>query len=72
VASQQPPRAPIREVFVVRLWRETQNSPIWLGQVQHVRTGQTVYVRGAKELLDYIQSQMDNADSAPKAKRGLK
>jgi hypothetical protein len=61
-----------RETFIVRLWRERADSPIWLGQVQHIRTGQVVYVRGPKELLDYLQGQMDQPDSAPKKKIGLK
>lgn len=67
---QDLPRPSAREVFIVRLWRGARSNPAWLGQVQHVRTGQIVYVRGARALLAYLQRRIE--PRAPKTPRGLK
>ncbi len=52
-----------REVFVVRLWRETRPGAGWVGQVQRVRTGVVVRVRNPAELLKYLASQFLEVDS---------
>ena len=72
VSTPHPARPSSREVFIVRLWSKTRARPIWLGQVQHVRTGQVAYVRGLKELLDYMQQRMDEPATARKKEQGLK
>jgi hypothetical protein len=66
------PSASAREVFIVRLRSETRARPTWLGQVQHVRTGQVAYVRGLGELLAFLSSQMEQPDAAQVEPKGLK
>ncbi|CAG0931815.1 hypothetical protein TFLX_02290 [Thermoflexales bacterium] len=61
-----------REVFIVRLWRETQDGATWQGQVQHVRTGTTVRVRNTRELLDYLADQFKETDAPPAREKGLR
>ena len=62
-----------RQVFIVRLWRERRGKPIWLGQVQHVRTGQVAHTRGLKELVDYLASHLvDETESVAVKKTGLR
>ena len=61
-----------REVFIVRLWRETQGNATWQGQVQHVRTGTTVHVRNPHELLDYLADQFEETNAAPAREKGLR
>jgi len=61
-----------REVFIVRLWRETQDSATWKGQVQHVRTGALVCVRSPRELLDYLTDQFKETDAPPAREKGLR
>lgn len=48
----------VKKAFVIRLWRDTTNLLEWRGEVQSVQTGETVYIRSAGELLDYLQQQM--------------
>ena len=61
-----------REVFIVRLWRETQDSATWKGQVQHVRTGVLVCVRSPHELLDYLADQFKETKAPPAREKGLR
>ena len=62
-----------REVFIVRMWRETQgNTLIWKGQVQHVRTGVLVCVRSPHELLDYLADQFIETDAPLAREKGLR
>ncbi len=68
----QPIGDSAREVFIVRLWRETQDNAIWKGQVQHVRTGALVYVRCPRELLDYLADQFKETDAPPAREKGLR
>ena len=68
----QPIGDSAREVFIVRLWRETQDSTIWKGQVQHVRTGTLVYVRSPRELLDYLADQFKETNAPPTREKGLR
>ena len=62
-----------REVFIVRLWRETQDSAmIWKGQVQHVRTGALVCVQNPRELLAYLADQFEETEAPPTREKGLR
>jgi hypothetical protein len=47
-----------REVFVLRLWNSLQTHS-WVGEIQHVRSGQIMYIRSPQELLVYLQNQME-------------
>jgi hypothetical protein len=48
------------QVFIVRFWRESRElegaHPIWRGSVEHVPSGQRVYVKNYKEVEDAISS----------------
>lgn len=54
----------IREVFVLRLWHSSQNHS-WVGEIQHVRSGRIMHLRNQAELLAYLETQMESADSSP-------
>ncbi|MBU1747201.1 MAG: hypothetical protein KKA73_05895 [Chloroflexi bacterium] len=41
--------------FVVRIWREEEDTPAWRGWVQHAGTGEETYVRELDELLAFIE-----------------
>jgi hypothetical protein len=42
------------QVFIVRFWRETRElegaHPIWRGSVEHMPSGQRIYVKNFKEV----------------------
>ena len=49
-----------RNSFLIRIWWESARSvgdgqPAWRGWVQHVRSGETAYVRDWEELLHFIE-----------------
>ena len=52
----------VKEIFIIRLWRDTADPLVWRGEVQRVRTGEAVYIRSAGELLDYLQQQMQSSE----------
>ncbi len=45
----------LREVFILRLWRESPDDQFLRGQVQHVRSGKVTAVRSLQELTDYLE-----------------
>lgn len=49
----------VREVFIVRLWRERKPDSDWNGQVQHVSSGDMTAIRNLDDLLDFFQNQLD-------------
>jgi len=53
----------VKKAFVIRLWHDTTNLLEWRGEVQSVQTGETVYIRSAGELLDYLQQQMQSPEN---------
>ncbi|MBM3130223.1 MAG: hypothetical protein FJ009_16560 [Chloroflexi bacterium] len=56
-------RSSARQVFIVKLWRSARAKPAWLGQVQHIPSGQIVHVRSAKELFAYLRRQIETETS---------
>ncbi|NOZ49611.1 MAG: hypothetical protein GXP37_06105 [Chloroflexi bacterium] len=58
-----------RQSFVVRIWTEppTGKDPtsVWRGWVQHVRSGESVYIQSPQELLDFIHGWFGSFDPPP-------
>jgi len=54
------------QVFVVRFWRETRElegaHPIWRGSVEHLPTGQRMYVKNLKEAESVMSSFVPEAE----------
>ena len=63
------------QVFVVRFWRETRElegaHPIWRGSVEHLPSGQRVFVNNFKEAEDVMTSFVPEAEET-KRDNGLK
>jgi hypothetical protein len=49
---------PLRKIFIVRLWADTDGQWAWQGEVQHAETGELQRIHSAGELLDYLQQTM--------------
>lgn len=47
-----------RESFVIRLWQRETDPDTWLGEVQHVATGETAVIRHLGELTAVIKKLM--------------
>ena len=52
-----PARKPANQAFVLRLWREDDEDEcgIWRGWIQHVSSGETVFVQSLPDFLDFIE-----------------
>lgn len=54
------------QVFIVRFWRETRElegaHPIWRGSVEHVPSGQRVYVKNFEEAKGVMASFVPPAE----------
>ena len=50
-------RKPTNQAFVLRLWREDNeaDSGIWRGWIQHVGSGEKVFVQNLPDFLDFIE-----------------
>jgi hypothetical protein len=58
-AMQQRTHAPVVS-FVIRLWAERRDvaaAPEWRFRVQHVQSGEGVYVRTLADLLTFVERQ---------------
>lgn len=63
--------------FVVRIWRERGGSAqeqevIWKGWVQHVLSGESVYVQNVDELLAFMERWTGQLGSPGTLPKGLK
>ena len=47
-----------RESFVIRLWQRETDSITWLGEVQHVGSGETAVIRSLSELAGVVERLM--------------
>jgi len=61
----------IREVFILRLWRESSSRLFLRGQIHHVRTGDTLVFRDWDEMLEYVRRRLE-ASPSHKREHGLK
>ncbi len=64
------------QVFIVRFWRETRElegaHPIWRGSVEHLPTGQRVYVKNFREVEGVISSFVPVAEKTGQDSRWKK
>ncbi len=52
-----PPKARLEEVFVVRVWREAEDSAgHWRGRAEHVRSSKVRYFSNFGDLCEFIAS----------------
>ena len=51
--------SPVQETFIVRLWQRESAPADWLGQVQHVRSGETAVVHNLDEITAVIKRIYD-------------
>jgi len=65
---------PSQETFIVRLWRQSPQTPNWRGQAQNVRTGQQVVIHNLLDLLSCFEDFFPEEDESkqPAKKTGLK
>ena len=47
-----------RESFVIRLWQRETDAVTWLGEVQHVGSGETAVIRSLSELAGVVERLM--------------
>ena len=47
-----------RETFILRLWQRETVPTDWLGQVQHVHSGETAVIRNLDELTAVVKQLM--------------
>jgi len=54
------------QVFIVRFWRESRElagaHPIWRGSVEHMPSGQRIYVKNFKEVERVMSSFVPEID----------
>ena len=62
----------VKDIFVLRLWRKSDDPLFWRGEVQHVNSGDKQYIHSAGDLLDYLQRQLAEPEERPPAKEGLR
>jgi hypothetical protein len=59
------------QLFIVRFWRESREiegaHPIWRGSVDHVPSGQRVYVKDFKEVESVMSSFVPEAAKSKQA-----
>ncbi|MBN2146694.1 MAG: hypothetical protein JW726_04865 [Anaerolineales bacterium] len=69
---QEQPFSTERQIFILRLWRESPSQPSWLGEIEHVGSGKVVYIKSRQELLAYIEAQIKEQVDNPLPASGLK
>lgn len=52
-----------RESFVIRLWQRSSEPDHWLGQIQHVSTGETAVIHNLAELTAVIETLLINTQT---------
>jgi len=62
----------VKDIFVLRLWRKSDDPLFWRGEVQHVNSGDKQYIHSAGDLLDYLQRQLAEPEERPSVKDGLR
>ena len=52
-----PARKPANQAFILRLWREDDDDDdrIWRGWIQHVGTGDEIFVQNLTDFLHFIE-----------------
>jgi len=61
------------QVYIVRLWKETNSKQPWRGKIQNVRNGQSVTIADLNKLADCIRRSFDQEKKIQvKQKGGLR
>ena len=58
----------LRESFIIRIWRSDELTDLWRGQLQHVRTGETIPVADLKNISAEIEAYLKKVE---RSDRGL-
>ncbi len=58
-----------RITLVIRLWLHADQPPVWIGEVQDARTGETVHVRGLEALFDLLKQKTNRTMQTPEEKK---
>jgi len=53
-----------REIFVLRLWRKTPQSP-WIVEIQNVKTNEVAHLSGLEAIARYIEDQVRSSSLEP-------
>lgn len=56
-----------RESFIIRLWQRETSPGVWLGEVQHVGSGQTAVVRTLDELTAVVKELIATSATSPES-----
>lgn len=59
----------LRESFIVRIWRDSESSDVWRGQLQHVRSGEAIPIANVKNLSAELEAYLKKVKQE---KTGLK
>ena len=65
--NPMPDQPQPRNSFVLRIWREEEDGreqSIWRGWIQHVRSGEEVYVQNQAELIQFIEQHTGKLEDA--------
>ena len=61
------------QIYIVRLWKETNSKKPWRGKIQNVRNGQSVTIADLNKLADCIRRSFDQEKKIQvKQKGGLR
>jgi hypothetical protein len=67
-ANIPPPRTKRHLVYVLRLWAHGRDKPDWIGEVQDIQSGDTVYVQGLEALFNFLKQKTDQNDEVKQEK----
>jgi hypothetical protein len=54
-----------RNAFILRIWWEEDDHPLWRGWVQHTGTGESRYVQHLGDLLAFLEERTGPLAQAP-------
>ena len=52
----------LRESFIVRIWRDNENTDLWRGQLQHVRSGEMIPIADMKKISAELEAYLKKVD----------
>ena len=52
----------LRESFIVRIWRENEQTKLWRGQIQHVGSGEVVPITDVRHIATQLEDYLKNKD----------
>ncbi len=48
----------LRESFIVRIWRDHEDTDLWRGQLQHVRSGETIAIADIRNIAVHLDDYL--------------